>query len=139
MILLQNFNYGQPIFLSNRTNTVYLENYVNIGTYVTTVVAYDSMQYELIKSYEIIWQPPIGMNSLGLFRIERQTGIVTLSTPLDPTINFSLSKAIATITVRAQSPSGVTSDINIYVDYSKLAENTIYSRLCFDPSVSGVF
>lgn len=74
LILGKSQSFGKPIFTNNSSAIIYLKNYVNTGAYVTTVVAYDSIQMELINNYEIVWQPAIGFNNLNFFKIDRATG-----------------------------------------------------------------
>ena len=59
-----------------------------------------------------------------------------MNSPLDPAINYATSKTIATVTVRATAPNGAVADTSIYVDYSKLVDNYLYTSIMFDPSVS---
>ena len=75
IILIKEIKPTSPIFVESYLNISLNSNYLHIGSYVTTVVAYEPLKNQLIKDYSIVTQTNrITLVQEGLFTIEPGSG-----------------------------------------------------------------
>jgi hypothetical protein len=124
------------VFINEPNSMISLPSYSSIGSYISTIVAYDSIQQELIKSYSILSQP-LYLNQQQFFKIDAQTGVLTLNNFIDLTaVQTSVSKSLinTSIIIVAANLNGLTSQLVINIDLSDFI-NTYYSRIRFPSMV----
>lgn len=135
-------NYGSPVFLNTNASIIYISNYVHVGSYISSVIAYDSSQKDLIKSYTIssslqsnyfnidpITGLIINLSDIHISKKKKSRFYIQLIGIISLNQNFNVSNPIYStqipITVTATSLSGLTSSITYQMDCSALSQNNI--------------
>jgi hypothetical protein len=110
--------------MSSITQISFSNIYLHIGSYLTTIVAFDPTYNILIENYAIRSQRS---NNIPYLNIDSKTGIVTLASPL-------LQNNVQ-VDILATTLAGLTSNLTLNFDFSSYFQN-IPANIYFDPNVT---
>lgn len=100
-----------------------MSEYAHIGSYITTVIAYDPITFQLIEKYAIVTEDPYPKSLNKYFKIDSLTGVISLNNlPLVQNVKLNVS---------ATSNSGISSYASVFIDLSSYFAN-YFSNLYLD-------
>lgn len=100
-------SYGSPVFISNSYNYTVFANYLHIGSYIGTVLAYDPVYQYLVQSYQITSQIYNSTN-VNVFCIDSAAGVIF--------VNYPVNIGLYDLEIKARTYSGLTSYIHVYIN-----------------------
>lgn len=123
LILIRESTLKPPEFIQNSINITNLSEYAHIGSYITTVIAFDPVSLQLIEKYSIISEDSYPRLFDRYFKIDSLTGVISLNNlPFVQNVKLNVS---------ATSSSGISSYASVFIDLSSYFAN-FFSNLYLD-------